>query len=304
LLNGLEGAGLGKLSWVGARDRRAPTLWEIASHYDKRVVVANTIANLPVQQVNGAMIELGRAPDLALPTVHPASLAERWHPDVPVDKSGGTEESFAGLQRALDEEIGFTLELLREYEPEIGVYYTHFVDSVTHTNWDFWARDRFLLSGSPRGLSDEQWGRLVVEHREDRIFRVYRVVDRALARFVEAYPNATFIVISDHGWTYSGYEHFGSPDGVLIVSGPGIESGGLIEKAHIYDITPTVLALSGVGIPRELGGRVLADVVRGEMARHQVDTANVPLLVRRSTEEDVDLDEEEIERLRSLGYVQ
>jgi predicted AlkP superfamily phosphohydrolase/phosphomutase len=96
------------------------------------------------------------------------------------------------------------------------------------------------------------------------------------------------------------------PDGILIMSGPGIKQGVKIQGANVADITPTLLALADVPVPNHLDGRILEEVLSEDQKNR---------IVRRSTPEDVlkvddqtrELGEDEKdqleERLRNLGYL-
>ncbi|MDX1387896.1 MAG: alkaline phosphatase family protein [Acidobacteriota bacterium] len=302
ILERCKGFGPWSMSVAGSRDRRVPTIWEVATDYNRRVVVANVIANLPARRVNGAMLKMDRAPQLDPPTVYPPALVEVWNPILPTDKSGSTDASFDEMTRAMDHEVSFSIDLFREYDAEMGIYYTHFVDSVSHTNWDFYARDDFLLADLAWSRTDEEWVDLVVANRGDRAFRSYAQVDKAVGRFVEAFPGATFIVVSDHGWTYSGFEHFGSPAGVVILSGAGIEPGADLPDPHILDIAPTVLALIDVPLSEELEAEVLADAFSAEVVVSFVESYRMPLDDAGDYDE-VEMDQAEIERLKALGYI-
>lgn len=205
------------------------------------------------------------------------------------------------MVRALDHEISFTIDLFREYQADLGIYYTHFLDTVSHLNWDFWARDDFLLTGLPKSLIDEEWRKLVLTNVEDRAFRAHSHADAAIGRFVEAFPTATFIIVSDHGWTYSGYEHFGSAEGVVILPGPRVLPGADLDDADILDVTPTILALPDVPLSRRFEGEVFSDAFDAELTVNFVDAHRMPQ-PNSAHRREVELDEAEIERLKVLGY--
>ena len=50
-------------------------------------------------------------------------------------------------------------------------------------------------------------------------------------------------------------------DGILFLSGPGMRPGHSLSGASIMDIAPTVLALLGVPVPKEMDGRVLEEAM-------------------------------------------
>lgn len=302
LLVRLEPFGPWKMSAVGSADRKVPACWEVASRYGRHVVVANALANLPVRPVNGAMVQLDRKPRRDPLSVYPPALEEVWSPILPKDWTTKTEESFAEVARVMDHEVSFTIDLFRQYQADLGIYYTHFLDTVAHINWDFWARDDFLLTGLPKSLTDQEWRKLVLTNAEDRVFRSHSHADAVIGRFVEAFPTATFIIVSDHGWTYSGYEHFNSADGVVILSGPRVRPGADLDDAHILDVTPTILALLDVPLSRRLEGTVFSKAFHAEPTLNFVDAHRMPQLDSADRQE-VELDEGEIERLKALGYI-
>jgi hypothetical protein len=93
-------------------------------------------------------------------------------------------------------------------------------------------------------------------------------------------------------------------DGICIVKGPGFRRGHLGERAQLVDIAPTILYTAGFPLSLELDGSVVWDWIREDFrARNQValiDTYGPYDPPRR----DVELDEETLKKLRSLGYVQ
>lgn len=97
------------------------------------------------------------------------------------------------------------------------------------------------------------------------------------------------------------------PDGILFLSGPGVNKGCEISQATLMDIAPTVLALLGVPVPREMDGHVLeaplSRELRGELDVTFASSAGMePELVptmQMSPEEEAVL----VTRLRDLGYI-
>ncbi len=113
--------------------------------------------------------------------------------------------------------------------------------------------------------------------------------------------DADFVVVSDHGWSFTGYLHYGSPDGIVLFSGPSFRSGLNLTDVGIEDIAPTVLAALGVPLSRELVGRVVSEAFETPPATAAVEGYGAP--VHFGTEA-ARGDDAELERLRALGYVQ
>ena len=142
----------------------------------------------------------------------------------------------------------------------------------------------------------------------------YAAVDHAIGEVLDAAsPDATVIVVSDHGFDLLiGHEHgwLHGPPGVAIVKGRGIQAGGAIEAATIYDIAPTVLALLGAPLPIDQRGRPWLGILDAERL------ASLPLHTATGTAPTVAADAEALrprpaqgdaamrERLRALGYLQ
>jgi len=94
-------------------------------------------------------------------------------------------------------------------------------------------------------------------------------------------------------------------DGVMIACGRGIEGGSRLDNARIYDMMPTLLYLSGEGVPDDVDGQILT-----EMVSPQYLSANPIRFASQSEgtpQDEIELSETEnsdvIERLKSLGYV-
>jgi predicted AlkP superfamily phosphohydrolase/phosphomutase len=110
-------------------------------------------------------------------------------------------------------------------------------------------------------------------------------------------------VITDYRHLPRGFHHM---DGIFGIAGPGIEPhSGL--RAHVYDIMPTALYLSGLKVP-ETDGRVLTDVLPKELVEGRpavVEAMELPVAGEGadaspySAEEEAQIEES----LRNLGYL-
>jgi predicted AlkP superfamily phosphohydrolase/phosphomutase len=109
---------------------------------------------------------------------------------------------------------------------------------------------------------------------EPLVERVYRREEIYSGPCLERAPD---LIVQPRGWEYMAFGHadFGSnklvepvtglsghhrPDGILIVSGPGIRSGTHLEGASILDLAPTILHAMGSAVPQDLDGRVLSEL--------------------------------------------
>jgi predicted AlkP superfamily phosphohydrolase/phosphomutase len=95
------------------------------------------------------------------------------------------------------------------------------------------------------------------------------------------------------------------PDGIVVVSGPGVRSGGRADGS-VLDVTPTVLYLAGLKTPEGLDGTVLTDAFDAEhLKKRPVETT--PRLSSGARDDSSPYSEEEEaiieESLRGLGYL-
>jgi predicted AlkP superfamily phosphohydrolase/phosphomutase len=302
LIQRLPSLGLWSVEFVSSHDRRVPTIWEVLGSYGKRVAVVNPIANMPFGPVNGAIVNLAESWESGSTAYQPKWLAEKWGKEPVSGSIPLSVEAFEELSERLSEEVDFALDLFRDQEIDLGIFYTHFIDTVSHFNWDFHSPGEIYLKRLPRDLSDHEWEQTVMENSSDRAFRCYVVFDQQLRRFMDAFPGATFILVSDHGWTYSGYEHFGSPDGMISLSGPGVRPGEEIRGASIEDIAPTIYALLDVPLSSELSGKLLDAAFDSEFAVDWVDSYDASLISAPPDAKGT-VDDSEAERLRAIGYI-
>jgi len=102
----------------------------------------------------------------------------------------------------------------------------------------------------------------------------YEYQDEILGRILRAAPGRTVMIVSDHGFR-SGSDRpadflpytTGQPVewhreyGLFVLSGPGSRRGVRFEGASVYDVTPTLLYLSGLPASGEMPGRLLEEAL-------------------------------------------
>ncbi len=100
-------------------------------------------------------------------------------------------------------------------------------------------------------------------------------------------------------------------EGIFIAAGPAIKAGHKVEGVTLTDITPTILALMGRPVARDMDGEVLVDALDERfLEAHPITYIDSYEALPDGDEsvEDVDLSAEEREyleeRLRSLGYME
>jgi hypothetical protein len=289
LIQRLPSLGLWSIEFVTSHDRRVPAIWEVLGSYGKRVAVVNPIASMPFGPVNGAIVNLAESWKSDSGAYQPERLAKKWGKDPVSDSIPQSVESFEKISERLSEEVDFAIDLFRDQEIDLGIFYTHFIDTVSHFNWDFHSRGEIFLEELPRALSDQEWEKTVMENSSDRAFRCYVVFDQQLRRFMDAFPDATFIVVSDHGWTYSGYEHFGSP---------GRGDSRRVHRGHCADDLRNARRTRLQRAERQAVGSGLRRRVCSRVGRiiRRVSHCSPP-------DAPGTVDDSEAERLRAIGYI-
>jgi predicted AlkP superfamily phosphohydrolase/phosphomutase len=95
------------------------------------------------------------------------------------------------------------------------------------------------------------------------------------------------------------------PDGVFIGHGPAFRRTSEVN-ATLLDVTPTVLALMGVGAPESLDGRVIDEAIHADAVAHDRTHTAETAATREASTDAVYSAEEEMEitrRLADLGYL-
>jgi Tfp pilus assembly protein PilF len=167
---------------------------------------------------------------------------------------------------------------------------------------------RFLPPAMPGVSADElrRFGRAMPEY--------YAWADQLLGELVaRAGDDTTVVLVSDHGF-FTGEARpaadpsdftAGAPQwhrlhGIIVAAGPGI-TPGTVTDASVLDVTPTVLALLGLPVPRDMPGRPL---FAGPPAPRVL--ASYELLPRASaaaSPRTAAVDRERLRELAALGYV-
>jgi len=95
-------------------------------------------------------------------------------------------------------------------------------------------------------------------------------------------------------------------EGILIMRGKGLRRGYKISRASVLDVTPTILALKGVSLGGDMDGRALKEIMDPVfLTKHPISYVHsYSLYPLPTTEETVKLDNETLQRLKALGYIQ
>jgi hypothetical protein len=97
-------------------------------------------------------------------------------------------------------------------------------------------------------------------------------------------------------------------NGIVVMHGPGIRSGGMISDARLRDVTPSVLYLLGLPARADMEGRVITEAMTPEDLRAMAPTT-VPTYETARARGGLrpvssSIDEDTRQRLKALGYLQ
>jgi hypothetical protein len=215
------------------------------------------------------------------------------------------------------------LHLLQKGQPELLGIFLIANDPICHTFWHHFQPDAY---GLPVTSKSRRLGAIIPA--------IYRHNDAVLGKLLQHVdPQTVVIVVSDHGFQPSGekpktiarneFEELRKgalEKGQVTVGQTGIHhrnglflaAGGPIRgnvrlKAELADLTPTILALLGLPLARDLPGRILEEVLEEDFLQRfpvrYVDSYD-PLVQRAKLAPDATLDESlQLEQLRALGYI-
>jgi len=105
-------------------------------------------------------------------------------------------------------------------------------------------------------------------------------------------------------WTFSGH-HLFAPKGIMAIYGQNIKKDFVLKDAHIYDVVPTILALSGLPVAKDMDGKILKEIFVEVPEVRYIDTYEEGAEYKKQFKFPEQKSYERImEELRSLGYIQ
>jgi predicted AlkP superfamily pyrophosphatase or phosphodiesterase len=203
---------------------------------------------------------------------------------------------------------------LRRYAPDAMLHFFAGVDAIEHQFWKYREPERF--PGVP-AADVAVFGPL--------IDRYYELADEVLGRFLAACAEEapTVIVVSDHGHeadprhgtsaakgqaVWASGTHDDAPDGILVLSGADVARGAALASPSVEDVAPTLLALLGIPVGRDMTGRVLVEAIDPRfLAEHPVRAVashTHPARAAGGAPVASEADAAVEGRLRALGYVE
>lgn len=299
--------------------------WLDAKRNGQLTFPGDLAATLTGQIVDPAQAPIGELSSLA--DFNSAELDEIRGATKPLLAHGPSVLKFAYCAQRTYENVA--LLLLEQGQPDLTAVYLIAADPISHTFWHFYKPDSFSRGGIDRGKA-KRLGKTVPNiygHNDAFIAKILPLMD----------ADTVVLLVSDHGFRAAGKlpkqepgvkfaTHFdarmrqaikqdrvtiGQPgahhiDGIFIASGGPIRPG-VKTTAKILDIAPTVLALMGLPVPKDMPGRVLEEIVEPAFwlahPIHRIPSYE-PLIKRTVLQPGENMDDETaLEMLRALGYV-
>ncbi len=157
------------------------------------------------------------------------------------------------------------LSLIAEQHYDAYIYYSKGIDAAGHMFWPFYEPEHPEFTDARPRAEDVARYRAVIPN-------FYAYEDSNIGRILEAAgPDAYVLIVSDHGHHAAGHDD--GPDGIFLLSGPGILPGVEVTGIALEDIAPLVLHLLGEPVEAGLDGRVPLQVFEPSFrAAHPVET--------------------------------
>ncbi len=318
--------------------RKCKAVWNILNQNEKRSIVLGWWPSQPAEPIDGVMVSdlffkssmrsgfAASAPKLSVIPEELTKEMEELRLD-PRDITGDEIRAFIPLAEQVDQKkdprLAQCAKVLAECTSVQNIA-THLVETQ---EWDFMAVyfdaidhfcHGFMKYHPPRRpfIKEKDF-----ELYKDIVAMGYAYHDLMLGRLLQlAGDDVTVIVMSDHGFhpdhlrpDYVPYEPAGPAIehrdlGIFVINGPGIKKDHLLFGLNLLDVTPTILALFGLPVGKDMDGRVIRDAFE------------VPLRVKTIPSwekidgrdgrhpEDMELDAGEskqaLQQLVDLGYVE
>lgn len=289
-------------SVASGSERRVQTFWEVATAAGLRTVVVNWWATWPAPSNAGLIVsdratlrlERGGTLDAEIaPAEAYESLRARW--------SALRDEAAAHAARLPS---GTEMEALLRRSAELDALQAAMTREVTPANADLvctylpgldLVQYGLFRAGEPAAASPS-----VMAGRLAALDEYYVLLDALLAPGLNIADRDLLIVVTSPGRVSE------PAAGLLLVKGSSANTRLRDGHAQPSDIMPTLLQALGLPLSQELAGRALVEMFSADFARRypvrMISTYGPPSTVR-AERRGQPLDQEMIDRLRSLGYV-
>ncbi len=324
---------------IGSGTRRCKALWNILSQAGRRCHAVGWYASHPAEVINGICVsqQFSIAPASATPdnwppqpnSVQPFSLAEslaelRLHPR---EITGATLAQFIPKAAHLDQRDPEVRRLLASFVRRLAECVSlHAVTTAVmeETPWDFCTVYYETIDCLGHDFMPLQAPRMpqvrpdLFEAFQNVMAGIYELHDQMLGRLIElAGADTHVMIVSDHGFLSGTRRPTDKVDpaqwhrnyGIFVLAGPGIKKDDIIHGATLLDIAPTVLALFGLPIGRDMEGKVLVNAFAKNPELERIaswEDVSDPAFSRPAseTEDDPEAAAAALQQLVELGYLE
>jgi predicted AlkP superfamily phosphohydrolase/phosphomutase/tetratricopeptide (TPR) repeat protein len=325
---------------TSSTSRTCKALWNILAQSGKRCHALGWFASHPAENIQGVCVSQmfpgappsSTADDWPIPpgAVFPADLAQdfadmRLHPTevtgamlmqfIPAaaqldQRDPEVARLLTGLARRLAECISLHALTTAALEEHAWDFCTGYYDTIDRVGHDF------MVFHPPRM---ENVRHDLFEPMQGVMNAIYEFHDQMLGRLVElAGPQAHIMMVSDHGFENGA----GRPTqpvepsqwhrnfGMFLLAGPGVKKDALLHGATLLDIAPTVLALFGLPVGRDMEGKVLVNAFEAPLAFERIDSWEdvadpvYDARPRETTDDDPEAAAAAMQQLVDLGYIE
>ncbi|MEZ4648865.1 MAG: alkaline phosphatase family protein [Candidatus Eisenbacteria bacterium] len=326
---------------ITSRHRMSKAFWDILTEDGRSVDVVGWWASWPAEEVNGRIVS-DRVLSHAFYAESDAEEGLTYPPDLyaslkagfssPDDVSFEIAQQFMHIDRArwdaadihdFNDPVGHfrhiysTLEnsgaaarRLLENPSDVVAAYFEATDTAGHMYM------RYAPPAYPYSTEEER------QQFGGTVEAFYRAADDQLGKMLAMVGPETYVmVVSDHGFltgTGRPLEHRANLDyrtaalwhrldGVMLLAGPGVRADHVLESASVFDVLPTLLYLLDLPVAEDFRGSVLTGAFESPSRAHTIPTYRSRTWsdARKDAlaEANQDVDEERMEKLRSLGYI-
>ena len=212
-----------KKNIVSSRHRKVPAVWNMLSQNNKKSIVVNVPGTYPPEKIDGVMITGLLTPSPESAYTYPKEIKE----DLTAEKLGTylleqvavddipkgltaryAPEKFADqINEMTTSHATVTMNLMKKYDWDFSMVVFRGTDDVQHLLWD----------------------------RKDLVLSCYQKADEYLGQMMDQYPDALFIIVSDHG--------FGKPKKYFYVNNALYNAGYLKTTSNPSTSINTLLSV-------------------------------------------------------------
>lgn len=174
---------------ASSRDRKVPAIWRYMSDVNKKSIVVAVPGTYPPEKINGYMITGLLTPSPKSTFTHPADLKEKLVEsdvgeylleqfgvdDIPkILYSRYSPQKLANkINQSITSHANVTMNLMEKYDWDFSIVVFRGTDDAQHLLWN----------------------------HKDLVLSCYQTADEYIGKMMNKFTNATYILVSDHGFT-------------------------------------------------------------------------------------------------------